>query len=992
MRLHLPKTLLAALLACFAALPEYASGAATIVTFGNADGITGVTTDAFNFHDVLTTSETLSDGATLTVATSDGGRFYSGSSDGAIAGTWENRGALSTMNTALGLSEDTAISAATLSSGSTSYYTATGNWGSTSSLALLLSEDVLVGSEITFFVTVTARTGNLGNFSAAGLQRGSTAYATNDGTGFSDSASFSDDGAGSLTLIKYTGTVGADRTVTFNSTTAKNGWQMLAYNVTDTSSVSYLIWNGTDAANTWNTSDTNWRDVNGQYSLFTGGAYVRFTSDAINKTAVIDSAITAGAIDVLDNYTFSFGENGSLTSDGVFISAGKTLTKAGAGTWALGVKTVVGDFKVAEGSVTSSGLFNGNVSVTGGAVELGAAASINGNLTIDGGDVTYTTTSSNANNKFGGNVSVKKGTLTINAATNNGTSIIKAGSTINIGEAGKIVLKGHDLLAWNTGAPASINMEGAAGEGNKAVLQIINPGNAFTMSSALNLNGYTEVTGDSFNTYGCGISASGEQNIISSGIRVRENVTITVSDSSSLEIQGNLRVHEKDGSGSITKAGAGTLTISGTGNTYGRGIAVTGGKLNIDSDMSVSAISVTNGSSLNTSEDIRITTLSVDGASTVNASADMSVSTVSLTGGSNLTVGAGTTTTITTNATYGGFVLNPEGTSKVILKGQSETVAAGGKLVYDDFTYQAAGATDAEIIGNTDTAFKLWDSFGSISNATVSLNSNASGVKTIGNEGVGTLNNVTLSNNSTHDLTVLSTATGKLSIINNDGGASTSGTGTIIDKTIKNTATTRAEGASSTPSFSSYDRVEAVTGDVEIYKVGAQVNVADMVIGSGRTISVYQGDDDTSTKSTVLLGGLATDMTTLTSGSGSTLEANLLMYHTELTLSGALTLNGSLEMYSMKLMATDYMHWNNIGKDGVLTLFNGVTGVTGFTDGADASTVFTNLGTGDFTLKYNAAGGIVQMVANRAVPEPTTATLSLLALAGLMARRRRRRA
>ena len=107
---------------------------------------------------------------------------------------------------------------------------------------------------------------------------------------------------------------------------------------------------------------------------------------------------------------------------------------------------------------------------------------------------------------------------------------------------------------------------------------------------------------------------------------------------------------------------------------------------------------------------------------------------------------------------------------------------------------------------------------------------------------------------------------------------------------------------------------------------------------------------------------------------------------------GALTLNGSLSMKGVKLVATDYMHWNNIDKDGVLTLFEGVTGVDDCTDGDDASTVFTNLGTGDFTLRYIADGGIVQMVAKRAVPEPTTATLSLLALAGLMARRRRRKA
>lgn len=998
MRLHLPKTLLAALLACFAALPEYASGAATIVTFGNENVVTDVTTDAMLIHNVGSAEKTLSDGSLISLVPSSG-NLWSGARDGAITGTWSNGEALATMNTTLGLAENT-IGKSYFGSGSDWYYTASGDGSSTSSLTLRLSGDVLIGSAITFFVTATARDASLGNFSASGLNGSSIAYAVNGGTtGFSDTASFSS-GEGSITLIKYTGTVGVDRTVTFNSTTSKNGWQMLAYNVT--SSPSYLAWNGTETSNEWNTSDTNWRDTSGQDSSFSEGAYVRFTSDAAtNKTVVIDRAITAGPIEVLDDYTFSFGENGSLTSDGVSISAGKTLTKTGTGTWALGDKTVVGDLKVAEGCVTSSGIFNGNISV-------------------DGGDVTYTTTDDKAYNRFGGDVSIKNGALTINAATNTGDSIIKAGSSVNIGEAGKLVLKGHDLLGWSTGqAPKEIILKGSAGENAEdtpkyAVLDIQDSGNnGFTFAAPLKLNGYTKVTGTEFNTNGSAItiSAVGADNTIRNTIAVNNTLTVDVADQGSLTFAGGLKTYNDSTGKVIEKTNSGTLIISGEGIDYKGVINVNGGTLETSSEMSVSALSVTNGSTLNTSKDIRITTLSVAGASevnasagmnvttlsvagasTVNASADISVSKVSVTGGSNLTVGAGKTTTITSSATAGGLVLNAEGTSKVILKGQSETVEAGGKLVYDDFTYQASGATDAEIIGNKDTAFKLWDSFGSISNATVSLNSNASGDKTIGNGGVGTLNNVTLSNNSTHNLTVLSTATGKLSIINNDGGASASGTGTIIDKTIKNTVTTRAEGDSSTPSFSSYDRVEAVTGNVEIYKVGTQVNVADMVIGSGRTISVYQGDDDTSTKSTVLLGGLATDMTTLTAGSGSTLKANLLTYNTELTLSGALTLNGSLEMYSMKLMATDYMHWNNIGKDGVLTLFNGVTGVTGFTDGADASTVFTNLGTGDFTLKYNAAGGIVQMVANRAVPEPTTATLSLLALAGLMARRRRRRA
>ncbi len=87
----------------------------------------------------------------------------------------------------------------------------------------------------------------------------------------------------------------------------------------------------------------------------------------------------------------------------------------------------------------------------------------------------------------------------------------------------------------------------------------------------------------------------------------------------------------------------------------------------------------------------------------------------------------------------------------------------------------------------------------------------------------------------------------------------------------------------------------------------------------------------------------------------------------------------------------------NVKQGDSLTLFSGVTGVTGVGDmdaleagNLEAKTVFTNLTEGDFKLSYS--NNIVALVAQRAVPEPTTATLSLLALMGLAARRRRRKA
>lgn len=902
--------------------------------------------------------------------------LWSGSSVGQINGTWTNDDAINTINKSLGLTGDSALTSATFRTGSSCYYTAAGS--STSTLTVRLSPNVVIGSEITFFVAATARGGKLTNFSSSGLQGGSTSHAVNSGSGFvEDDDSFSEgNSGGAITFIQYTGTVGEDRTVTFSSTTNKNGWQMLAYNMTSLNAASYLTWNGTSGSSVWDTSSKNWVNKSNQGASFQPDSYVRFTSDAAEKTVQINSDIAAGAIDVLDDYTFSFGENSSLSFTSLDILYGKTLTKDGAGTWALGGTTITGHLKVTEGRVTSSGIFDGNVTVTaggnitssgafngsvtvtGGNIKLESAASINGGLTINGGNVTYSTSSNDANNKFAGGVSIQNGTLTINAKTNgNDKSIIKSGSTVSIGEAGKLVLNGHDLIGWKSNqAPANIILQGKAGENAEdepkyAVLDIRDTvnNNSFTFAAPLKLKGYTKVIGTEFNTNGSAItiSAEGSDNTITNTIKVNNQLTVGVAEQGSLTFAGGLSDYDEDKV--IQKTNSGTLIISGSGIKYRGVINVEGGTLHAASDISISKVSVTNGSSL--------------------------------------TVGAGKTTTITSDAAAGGLVLNPAGTSKVILEGQPETVTAGGKLVYDEFTYQASGETDAEIIGNKDTAFNLQDAFKSISNATIALNSGASEAKEIcGGDTAGVLNNVTLSNNSIHDLTVLSTAAGKLSIINDDGDTSSTGTGTIIDKTVKTAATTPAEGdTSSTDSFESYDRVHAITGNVELYKTGATVSVADMVIGDSHSISAYQGEDTTNQAKIVVSESLTT------MGQSTELNANLSLDGTTLTLNdGALTLNGSLSMSGVKLVATDYMQWNSAKSGDVLKLFEGVTSVTGFSDDADASTVFSNLRNGDFKINYITDGGIVQLVATRDVPEPATVTLSLLALAALVSRRRRK--
>ncbi len=138
---------------------------------------------------------------------------------------------------------------------------------------------------------------------------------------------------------------------------------------------------------------------------------------------------------------------------------------------------------------------------------------------------------------------------------------------------------------------------------------------------------------------------------------------------------------------------------------------------------------------------------------------------------------------------------------------------------------------------------------------------------------------------------------------------------------------------------------------------------------------------------TLTVNGAAKLSSVLDLSSATTLTLNhaLDLDNHKLTL-GALTLSGSL---IADLDAT-------LENTGFVTLFTGVsellvgnvaTASTEFTPIA-AETVFTNLSEGAYLL--NLENGAVKLTAAPAIPEPTTATLSLLALAGLAARRRRK--
>lgn len=216
--------------------------------------------------------------------------------------------------------------------------------------------------------------------------------------------------------------------------------------------------------------------------------------------------------------------------------------------------------------------------------------------------------------------------------------------------------------------------------------------------------------------------------------------------------------------------------------------------------------------------------------------------------------------------------------------------------------------------------------------------------------------------------------------------------------------------------------VKAEGGDVTLQNLTAQTGLSlnELVIGNSKTVSALTDGSIAvnAQESNVAAISIAADGK-LTAGVGAKLNANLTMQsgsttsmanNSSLNMGCALTLNKGMNLDSTdgtadsmstlkSVLATGYdtrwlytavdsltlVDFNGSGNDFVLTDAN----IDTF-NGIDASTYFNNLTSGVYFLTAVAneqqGGWDIGITA----PEPTTATLSLLALAGLAARRRRK--
>lgn len=192
------------------------------------------------------------------------------------------------------------------------------------------------------------------------------------------------------------------------------------------------------------------------------------------------------------------------------------------------------------------------------------------------------------------------------------------------------------------------------------------------------------------------------------------------------------------------------------------------------------------------------------------------------------------------------------------------------------------------------------------------------------------------------------------------------------------------------------DSLSVMNGSDAELNAGDRLSVGRLELGGGTSLGLFLQAENHVVSTATETSLIVTD-TLLVGGSGATLNANLeLVDGSTLALAGnSLALGSSLTLGNVLLDDATLAGVWALGAGESLTLFSGVD--TLVVDGSsytgafttDAARIFANVGEADeYILIYSgSADGVVSI---QAVPEPTTATLSLLALAGLVARRRRK--
>lgn len=510
---------------------------------------------------------------------------------------------------------------------------------------------------------------------------------------------------------------------------------------------------------------------------------------------------------------------------------------------------------------------------------------------------------------------------------------------------------------------------------------------------------------DDFATYkGDYLTSSNLRNGVVAGLKGAKGdvyaaeLTINTADEKSYTYGGSLNVS------SLVKDGAGEQIINGDLNAFTGIVKANGGRVELKNGAETPGTVALSGIFVNSGVlELNGGQYTVGGSANTNGvfADDKAVQ------NGALVLNNGASLAVDASADWWHFQVNSGSEGGIYIKGKSEgesgtasvltaTLNDGGEVAIK--ALNTASETGAHVIVNTGNGnnFAVNQGYITIKDADYTVNYGET-AKSV--------------NNKLQDTAITNSGTGTLTV---DNGANT-----LVGVHAKNGDAVVAKTNSSAGTLKS---IKAEGGDVTLQNLTAQTGLSlkELVIADSKTVAALT-DGSTAVnaqESNVAAISIAADGK-LTAGVGATLNANLTMQsgsttsmanNSSLNMGCALTLNKGMNLDSTdgtadsmstleSVLATGYdtrwlytavdsltlVDFNGSGNDFVLTDAN----IDTF-NGIDASTYFNNLTSGVYFLTAVAnkqqGGWDIGITA----PEPTTTTLSLLALAGLAARRKRK--
>ena len=669
----------------------------------------------------------------------------------------------------------------------------------------------------------------------------------------------------------------------------------------------------------------------------------------VQVNAILENKLDAlagftGNVELVNGGKIHFGNNNSRLSNinKIKINSGAYITGWGAafdydillngGNLAVNTGSWTGDFELTADS--SIGNYNGTTISGAITATAGTTLTVKKETTIGSGAADTITFNGTAGKLNGATLDIQYGTVKINGRSG-GTGMI-AGS-IKIGADAKLQVAGTDTLGY-AGPWGGNYTDALTAEGTEGKLAKIQFDATQTLSTNLNLNGYTEVSGSSFSGFGGKVTVSGTNNTIKNEYKMRDAITFEVNGS--LTMEG--AITNFDATGVLTKTGTGDMTISGTIDTN-HGIKVAGGELkltgsttDIEASLEAETGKITYGAGTHSVKTLDIAS-GGDATATVslNDGAALAAETLWLRSAGKLELKKGATLTLA------GGVVSIKGTAdgtNNVTSGVASSHTSGAKYAMNG----VEGTTDS-------SAF-------TISNADVSVDTTTED-KTINNVLAGSKlinggENVLTATNAGNVLAAIDAKLGSVNVLNTQSQ-------TLSELSIGAGKTVGIYSGASVPTApTSADEATVTTSSLTVGGANATLN-ANLVLSDSATVT---------------MDGALTMGSTLTLGTGMELNGALLTSVTGLTAGNTVDLFTGVD--GLTLGSTSY--------DANTTLELGTETLSSY---------FGNVTNPDIYLGYDGQkvyAGVMQAPVTPAIPEPTTATLSLLALAALAARRRRR--